>query len=263
MHMRIVGDYLMKYFMDDEAFGRLTEWIKTEKPNFHKLKDYLTCEEQFIHQSAIIKEALLDICSFFCGWKWNQIACILDKDVLEKLKELEVKRDATNLRAVLAEDKALKLHAIKGIWLVQNKCPILISSQQLDKMPNLRVLALGDWTIVEGDCKENFTHLRYFQAGRVGQLPFKISNLDNIRFLDNNSEHNMGMSTLKVPPTLRMVRSKGSEFEHKLKSDNPEFEHKLKLDNLPKECKVTELDIGGNNLETLQTLSVNWMLYRR
>ncbi|XP_059074566.1 uncharacterized protein LOC131075899 isoform X1 [Cryptomeria japonica] len=272
--MKMVRNYLMKYFGDDESFGRLTEWIKTEEPKFPKLMDYLSCEEQFNHQSAAIKEALLDICSFFSGWEWNKTACILDKDVLDKLKQLEmVKREsnkvcvpdkvmtyclsrgkgtritsATDLYAVPAEGK---FHSIKGIWLVQNKCPIRISSQKLDEMPNLRVLALGDWTIVEGDCKKNFSNLRYFQAGRVEHLPFNISQLDNIRFMDNNSDRKMGISTLQVPPTLRMVRSKGSEFEHKLILDNYPIEYTLKLDNLPKECKVIELDIGGSNVDTL------------
>ncbi|XP_059074568.1 uncharacterized protein LOC131075899 isoform X3 [Cryptomeria japonica] len=236
--MKMVRNYLMKYFGDDESFGRLTEWIKTEEPKFPKLMDYLSCEEQFNHQSAAIKEALLDICSFFSGWEWNKTACILDKDVLDKLKQLEmVKREsnkvcvpdkvmtyclsrgkgtritsATDLYAVPAEGK---FHSIKGIWLVQNKCPIRISSQKLDEMPNLRVLALGDWTIVEGDCKKNFSNLRYFQAGRVEHLPFNISQLDNIRFMDNNSDRKMGISTLQDPYIKKLEQGSFNFFDGK------------------------------------------------
>ncbi|GLJ34661.1 hypothetical protein SUGI_0697180 [Cryptomeria japonica] len=267
LQMKIVRDHLVKYYKDEEAFSRLLEWIETEKPSFEVLSEYLGCEGKFLRQSITTQDALLDICSFFNNREWDHVACIFEIDVLEKLKELElVKRESTKvvvpatvmpyclslakgvrtttaaeLHALLAKNK---LHAIKGIWLLENKFPFPISAQQLDDMPNLRVLGLGDCTIVDGECKRNFKHLRYFQAGRIQQLPFDIAHMEHLTYLDNNSNNYMGETTKNVPTTLRMVKSTALNLEHY--SD---------LNNLPKECKLIELNLEGNDMENLSLSS--------
>ncbi|KAH9290521.1 hypothetical protein KI387_034638, partial [Taxus chinensis] len=272
--IEIVREYLVKYYADDdEAFKRLAEWIKIQEPDFVKLGEYLKCEEKFLHQSVIAKDALLDICSFFNGWDWHETACIIDDDVLEKLKKEQLVnrvsnkvsvRDpvmtyclsrtkgnritsATDLHDVLAEGK---FHAIKGIWLLQNKLPFRISSSQLDRMTELRVLALGDWTVVRGLCTINFRHLRYFQAGRVEHLPFHINQTNAVRYFDNSSKHDFPMSSNQAPPTLRMMRSKVVQLDSN-SSNMKQLEQDFHFTKVPEACELTELDISGSKLDAL------------
>eukprot|EP01018_Ginkgo_biloba_P022306 Gb_22490 [translate_table: standard] len=79
-------------------------------------------------------------------------------------EDIGLKPEITKLQTLLLQDlklgpNELGIQAIKGIWLQQdNELQLLhILAEQLDAMHNsLRVLALGEMTIVEGQCKSKF-----------------------------------------------------------------------------------------------------------
>ncbi|KAH9289405.1 hypothetical protein KI387_033522 [Taxus chinensis] len=94
--MNIVRGHLSEFHRDDDDFSRLFKLTTLKNPSFKELNDYITCEAKFLRQSVFVKDALLDICSFFNNWDWDQMASILGNHSLKKLKELELAKTETN-----------------------------------------------------------------------------------------------------------------------------------------------------------------------
>ncbi|KAH9290164.1 hypothetical protein KI387_034281 [Taxus chinensis] len=170
------------------------------------------------------QEAFLDICSFFFGWEWEEVACIVGEEELESLEE-----GALLKRIELDEGYDVKrkvLPQIKGVWLGWNRKSFHVSAEKLDRMcGSLRVFAIGDSIIVKGKCHQQFNGLRFLQVGRVPNIPFDISKLKRLTFMDDNSEENM---------VLNLSKKLNLSFCRDLK-ELP--------DSLEKLCSLKELDL--------------------
>ncbi|KAH9290165.1 hypothetical protein KI387_034282 [Taxus chinensis] len=170
------------------------------------------------------QEAFLDICSFFFGWEWEEVACIVGEEELESLEE-----GALLKRIELDEGYDVKrkvLPQIKGVWLGWNRKSFHVSAEKLDRMcGSLRVFAIGDSIIVKGKCHQQFNELRFLQVGRVPNIPFDISKLKRLTFMDDNSEENM---------VLNLSKKLNLSFCQDLK-ELP--------DSLEKLCSLKELDL--------------------
>lgn len=177
------------------------------------------------------QDAFLDICWLFDGWEWETVASIVGEVELETLSHIHlVTRDidkvrmcyaalkisrkiSKGLRITTTEELSLVLEQnqnveeIKAIWLMDNKVRFELPAEKLDQMHrSLRILALGDWTVIKSTCNNRFESLRFLQAGNVPLLPFNIANLDQLRLLQNGSGQEMGFSTAgTIPPTLRKL----------------------------------------------------------
>ena len=82
---------------------------------------------------------------------------------------------------------------------MDNKDPFELRAEKLDKMHrSLRVLALGDWTVIKSTCSHKFERLIFLQAGNVPYLPFNIANLDQLKFLQNGSGQEMGFNVAEA-----------------------------------------------------------------
>eukprot|EP01018_Ginkgo_biloba_P023568 Gb_39914 [translate_table: standard] len=162
-----VGAYLDRSKNADAAFDKVIKWLE-HGLSFSAAKENGFGEPniQDLHDDLPedAKDVFLDICFFFNGWNWDE-----------------------------------NHQQMKGIWMVDSVIPFEIQAEQLDAMhASLRVFALGDKTTIKGKCKNAFDKLVYFQAGKVPELPFEITKLRNLTFLDNNSDDHMGF----IPETF-------------------------------------------------------------
>ncbi|KAH9291789.1 hypothetical protein KI387_043024, partial [Taxus chinensis] len=83
------------------------------------------------------------------------------------------------------------LRQLKGVWLDSNEEPFYVSAEKLDAMSNsLRVFAMGNWTIVDGQCSKAFDKLRFLQAGRVPNLGIDMLKLKHLKFMDYSLKQN-------------------------------------------------------------------------
>ncbi|KAH9315799.1 hypothetical protein KI387_024426, partial [Taxus chinensis] len=79
----------------------------------------------------------------------------------------------------------------KGVWLERNKDPFYVSTEKLDTMRNsLTVLAMGNWTIVDGQCSKEFDKLRFLQEDRVPNLAIDMLKLKHLKFMDYSLKKN-------------------------------------------------------------------------
>eukprot|EP01018_Ginkgo_biloba_P014817 Gb_24842 [translate_table: standard] len=147
------------------------------------------------------REAFLDICVFFYGWEWDVVASIVGKIILENLvkralvkkKEREYfdrhnmtntkwnevivhdvlrlrgrnKAAGTRLQGIEELSRVLEkggeaITKVKGIWLLDNESPFNFKSKDLEAMyESFRVLAPGDCTMLDGECRKTFYNLRF------------------------------------------------------------------------------------------------------
>lgn len=155
------------------------------------------------------KDPFLDICAFFKGWDWNTVADIVGNSALDMLEKRALVTKATNMtlsvhdvilaignkkgygsRFIITDANQMKelldkdMHGIKGLWFKVNKDPLDIPATKLDSVyDSLRILALGNFTKVNKRCTEKFEKLLFFQ-GEVPDLPFDVSHLKELRYLD-------------------------------------------------------------------------------
>ncbi|XP_057842636.2 disease resistance protein RPV1 isoform X2 [Cryptomeria japonica] len=245
LFLEVVGAYLHKRKNKDEAYERVLNWLQCgeafsgyKEESFDDSRILFAYEE--LQPSA--QAAFLDICSFFYNWEWEEVACIVGEEELESLEEgallkrieleegYDVKRkvnrisihdlllaagrnkskgnrfnDLGDFSAVLNNEQALR--QIKGVWLGWNKKPFHLLAEKLDAMcGSLRVFAMGDSIIVKGKCSQQFNELRFLQVGKVPNLPFDISRLKRLTFMDYNSEGNMVLDLSKIQSKLKVLK---------------------------------------------------------
>lgn len=170
------------------------------------------------------KEAFLDICTYFHGWKQVSVAHIVDSEKLKALQDrklVTIKSDRVIVHDILrlmaskvaketrittssefsavVEDE-LKLKNMKGVSLSDNTCLTRIKSTDLNAMRHsLRVLMLGDWVEVNGQCDKEFTKLRYLEVGDVTPFPFTdFSQLVKLKHFKNKSKPGMDLRKVGI-----------------------------------------------------------------
>lgn len=183
-----------------------------------------------------------DICSFFNGWDWNEVANIVGASELNRLEEEALVIKDTNMTArvhdvilsIGAEERSGRvftsaseivnldvmkdedIRRITGIWLLnENKDPVSIPASKLDLMCcSLRVFALGNLGKVEGECKNVFEKLVFLQAG-IPHLPFDVVKIKKLRYFSSE------------PKNLRPHEGSSTHREQKY---GPEFPLTLSLE---------------------------------
>ena len=69
-----------------------------------------------------------------------------------------------------------------------------MSAENLEVMSaSLRVFSIENVTIVKGKCTKPFKELRFLQENSVPNIPFDISKLKNLTFMDDRSKGNVQM----------------------------------------------------------------------
>lgn len=159
------------------------------------------------HLDEKFKDPFFDICSYFEGWRWEELSNIVGDFELNSLEDRAlVTKDVTSMTAkvhtvilaigihnkgrrfkfnsasefeeVLNED----LPGIKGIWSHDNIGSLDIPASKLDLMcGSLRVLALQNSTKVIGRCKRRFDELFFFSAQQIPDIPFDLSKVPKLR----------------------------------------------------------------------------------
>eukprot|EP01018_Ginkgo_biloba_P018510 Gb_35001 [translate_table: standard] len=179
------------------------------------------------------KEAFLDICIFFNGWPWNVVSSIVGERLLKELvRRALVKKSVSD--QVLVHDvirlmgrkeaQGTRLHSIKellqaledeedlknikGIWLLHNQSLVDLECKHLDTMhKSLRVLALGGWIRLIGECQKTFGNLRFLHVGDVDTFPFKdASKMGKMTVFYNESMSGMNLPVL--PQALKHLKLK-------------------------------------------------------
>ncbi|KAH9289875.1 hypothetical protein KI387_033992, partial [Taxus chinensis] len=223
LFVEVVGAYLRKRNNKVEAYEKVCDWLRDgedfscdKEDGFDESRILFAYHE--LRPSA--QEAFLDICSFFSDWEWDEVACIVGQEELDCLQEgalikrVEVEKGYEFKRKVgrihihdlmlsagrkkskdnrfrSADDfsMALKneevLHQTRGVWLKCENMPYHVSAEILDKMSeSLRIFAMGDMTIVDGQCIKRFDKLKFLQVGTVPNLAIDILKLEHLNFLD-------------------------------------------------------------------------------
>eukprot|EP01018_Ginkgo_biloba_P000681 Gb_36230 [translate_table: standard] len=211
----VVGGYLFSSQNKDEAYRKIIEWRDSGKA-FSVEEDNLETNGlnfAFEKLPESLKDPFHDICSFFTGWDWDEVAAIVGEEELCSLKNRallrkEEKNNKVNVHDVIhriglnqtmgkrfttddglleaLKDNKQKIRGIKGIWFHRQRPskPFLIPAAKLDSMHNsLRVLHLDSIAVVDGKCNEKFEQLRYFYTKDCSNNPFEISRLKELRFL--------------------------------------------------------------------------------
>lgn len=244
-----VGAYIRQE--KDEAYRRVIEWSKDGRP-FSSAEEYSIEKKGLLFDldelPASTKETFLDICSFFNGWDWDRISCIMGANELNNLRkramllnkdECENKATVPNIILTIGlnttkgkrftsvhdlskalEGNELGIRGIKGIWLQNNRSePFIISARKLDLMQNsLRVLALGDMAIVvDRQCHaQEFKHLIYFQAGLIPYIPFHPATPQELRLLDWLPDHNINdLQLIKMSSKLKVMALNGGRYDRR------------------------------------------------
>ncbi|KAH9307410.1 hypothetical protein KI387_035321 [Taxus chinensis] len=246
-----VGAYICQSLDKDEAYRRVIEWSEGGEP-------FSSAQEHSIEENGLVfdldelpasaKEPFLDICSFFNGWDWDKVSCILGEDVLNALQKralLLKKEDCTenkvtvrpiiltiarimtkgkrftsvhDLNKVLQGSELDDIRGIKGIWLEDNiSQPFLISAKMLDLMhASLRVVALGDMVIVvDGRCTHKFKQVIYFQAGLIPYIPFHPATSQELRFLDWLPHKDDDLQLSKMSSKLKLLILNGGRYDRR------------------------------------------------
>ncbi|KAH9307411.1 hypothetical protein KI387_035322, partial [Taxus chinensis] len=246
-----VGAYIFQSLDKDEAYRRVIEWSEDGEP-FSSAQEHSIDENGLVFDldelPASAKEPFLDICSFFNGWDWDKVSCILGEDVLNALQKralLLKKEDCTenkvtvrpiiltiarimtkgkrftsvhDLNKVLQGSELDDIRGIKGIWLEDNiSQPFLISAKMLDLMhASLRVVALGDMVIVvDGRCTQKFKQVIYFQAGLITYVPFHPATSQELRFLDWLPHNDDDLQLSKMSSKLKLLILNGGRYDRR------------------------------------------------
>ncbi|GLJ52029.1 hypothetical protein SUGI_1106060 [Cryptomeria japonica] len=231
--LSVFGNYL-RVERDQTIYKEVLEAL--EKGDFDKFTDEENLSERlmFVYnkmRDLEAKEAFLDICIYFHGWLWEEVAVIVGSgnlEILEKRVGL-VKRNnkgevivhdilrlmgnkmaketrITNYRefSAVVEDE-YKLKNMKGVSLMDNTSLATIESTDLNAMRHsLRVLRLGDWVIINGVCDRAFTELRYLQVGDLTTFAFTdASEMEKLARLYNKSK--TGMDFRELPRALKAI----------------------------------------------------------
>ncbi|XP_059065062.1 disease resistance protein RUN1 isoform X1 [Cryptomeria japonica] len=164
LFLEVVGAYLHKRNNKVEAYVKVVGWLSDGR-------DFSCDKEDGFEESRILfayheltpsaQEAFLDICSFFYGWEWNEVACIVGEEELDCLVEgALVKRkqyyyDESIVESISIHDLILRagrnkskgnrftsvddftiamenekdLDQIKGVWLKDNYKPFHLSAK--------------------------------------------------------------------------------------------------------------------------------------
>eukprot|EP01018_Ginkgo_biloba_P022307 Gb_22489 [translate_table: standard] len=290
---KVVGSYIGASKDKEKAVRKVVEWRDNGKL-FSIEKQYKVLESDglfFAYDDLPekAKDPFLEICLFFNGWDWDTVECIVGEDEFGSLQKRSLVENKSNraiihdvllaigrkrtkefrltsandLCELLQKDRKEDVQAIKGIWLQDNEVePVRILAQQLDGMHNsLRVLALGDTTIVEGKCQKKFQQLIYFQAGKVPNIPFDIARQEELRFLNyrpgvkdtdllNLSKASYILSpsqaSCDMPSKLKLIELHGDDIS----SDPPSFEITSEAVKKLKDLIVLKLD-GFRGLKKL------------
>eukprot|EP01018_Ginkgo_biloba_P000456 Gb_03818 [translate_table: standard] len=178
------------------------------------------------------KETFLDICVFFYGWKWDLIAFVvgemrlknlINRALVKKNKSNEmivhdvlrlmgrIRAEGTRVQSIEELSKVLEkgheaITKVKGIWLLDNESRFNFQSKDLEEMhPSLWVLALGNCTMLDSECRKIFYNLRFLQVGNVDTFPFQsISKFENLAVIHNESMS--GMRLPELPPALKQIK---------------------------------------------------------
>ncbi|KAH9289711.1 hypothetical protein KI387_033828, partial [Taxus chinensis] len=237
LFLEVVGGFIHQRKNKVEAYQSVIKFLKSGE-DFSGTKTYSFDESRVLFSydglNRNAQEAFLDICSFFYNWKWEEVAWIVGEEEFECLQEgalLKNKGGRISIHDLILSagrnkckesrfttaselSKALKeelVSQIKGVWLRKEysykESPFHISAEELDVMSSsLRVFAMGNLTIVEGKCKKQFDELRYFQVGRVPNLPMDISNIKHLSYIDYAFGKDMILSSSKDLSSLKVLK---------------------------------------------------------
>lgn len=189
------------------------------------------------HLRDNLKDAFLDICSYFKGHDWHKVEDIVGIGILDQLEKKDlVTKDANSVTvdAVLLElgthmSKATRIKGareisrclnaerdkdsqpIKGLWFSQDK-----DSKDTDPIPAkklepvssfLRVLNLKSSFLADYDSEITFPKLIYLRAA-ANRLRFKVCLFEELKYL-SYSPRNPEELNLKMPSSLRRLRLNG------------------------------------------------------
>ncbi|KAH9290547.1 hypothetical protein KI387_034664, partial [Taxus chinensis] len=301
LFLEVVGAYLHKRHNEIEAYEKVFGWL-SEGEAFSGYKEDRFDESRILfayHELEVnAQEAFLDICSFFSDWEWDEVACIVGDEELQCLQEgalvkrIEVEdyfpgysrskrevrrisihdliliagrnkskgnrfRSADDFSMALENDK--DLGQAKGVWLESAE----ISAGQLDAMSNsLRVFAMGDETIVRGQCCKQFDKLRFLQVGEVPNLAIDILKLKHLKFMDYVwSEDANNWSPPELPAEFGMLSSltKLVLDSTSLQELPRDFQNLSALQSLHLSCcsSLVRLPCDFQNLSALQSLDLS------
>lgn len=186
-----------------------------------------------------LKDAFLDICSYFQGYDWHEVEDIMGVTILDKLEQrclvrkdanyVTVHDDLLELGTRMSKETRIKgarefsrcLNAernkdsqpIKGLWFSQDKDgkdrdPI--PAKKLEPVSSfLRVLRLNNFakTIADYDSEITFPKLIYLKAG-ANPLPFKVCLFEELKYL-SYSPRNPDELKLEMPSSLKRLRLNG------------------------------------------------------
>ncbi|KAH9289602.1 hypothetical protein KI387_033719 [Taxus chinensis] len=234
LFLEVVGAYLHQRKNKVDAYKNVINFLESGV-DFCGNKKFIFDESRVLFSYNELKtnaqEAFLDICSFFCNWEWEEVAWIVGEEEMDCLQDgallkrkdgrisihdliLSAGRNKSKCsRFTTAADLSIAMNnkelvsQIKGLWLRNTRCPFHISAQELDVMSrSLRVFAMGNLTIVEGKCNKQFDELRYFQVGRVPNLPMETSNLKHLSYIDYAFGKDMILSSSKNLSSLKVLK---------------------------------------------------------
>lgn len=173
---------------------------------------------------AIENRALVDKTRYGFASVHDVILRLAHQMSKEESKDKEVRCKFTNaseLKKFLEEGDT---EGIRGIWLTERKDvpkeeedddddrkEVVVQASALDKFhKSLRFLQLGNSIKVEGNCKEIFKGLVFFEA-KISQLPFDdVSQLPQLRYLSYGPA-NWVLSSL--PSSLAIMNFNGKTFQ--------------------------------------------------
>lgn len=189
-----------------------------------------------------LKDAFLDICSYFHRYDWHAVEDIVGIDILDQLekrdlvtksgnhvtvhdvllelgthmsKETRIK-GAREISRSLNAERNKESQPIKGLWFSQDK-----DSKGIDPIPAkklepvssfVRVLRLKSSakTIAERDSEITFPKLIYLDAG-ANPLPFKVCLFKELKYL-SYSPRNPEELNLKMPSRLQRLHLNGEFY---------------------------------------------------
>lgn len=185
-----------------------------------------------------LKDAFLDICSYFHRHDWYKVEDIVGIGILDQLENrrlvtksansVTVRGDLLELGTHMSKETRIKgarkisrfLNAernkdsqpIKGLWFCQDKDgkdrdPI--PAKKLEPVSSfLRVLELSKSSVLaDYDSEITFPKLRYLRAG-ANPLPFKVCLFEELKYL-SYSPRNPEELNLKMPSKLKRLRLNG------------------------------------------------------
>ncbi|GLJ35163.1 hypothetical protein SUGI_0707800 [Cryptomeria japonica] len=240
LYLEVIGAYIHQRKNNIEAYERVLDSLQSGDDfsgnENYKLDDSkLLFSYERLNPSA--KEAFLDICSFFSGWSWKNVAWTVGEEEIECLQDgALIKREdgririhdlilaagrnkSKHVRIKCVEDFSLVLKneelipQVKGVWIEDMENPFVISAEELDAMSrSLRVFYLGkkanNLIRMKGKCSGQFSDLRFLHVQRgVSNLPINIFNLNHLRYLSiNDLKENIILSPSMNLPKLNVLK---------------------------------------------------------